>query len=99
MNVRPVSKINQTNYQNNKRNVNFGYELRIEVPQEFLAGIQRHYPVKPGLFEITEQALKLMNWAVDEASKGREVLSANKQGSDVNVLVMNVLERARENGR
>ena len=70
-------------------------ELRLQLPDDLVEKLQaRLGGIK--VTDIARDAITLFNWAVDEKSKGRLVLSTDDKGGDVARLVMPNLERVKK---
>jgi hypothetical protein len=68
-------------------------EMRFNVDPDFLRELQR----KLGLSKTTDvarTALTVLNWAADEVSQGRVILSTKADGTDVHRLVVPGLTNA-----
>jgi len=65
-------------------------EVRFNVDDNFLKSLQDKLGAKGP--ELTKSALTLLNWAVNEASKGRVILSTDEKGDNVHRLAMPVLD-------
>ena len=64
-------------------------EVRMNIDDAFLKNMQEKMGGSVKATDITRDALTIFNWAVEEAAKGRTVLSANKEtGEDVHRLIM-----------
>ena len=64
-------------------------EVRLNIDDAFLKNMQEKMGGTPKATDITRDALTIFNWAVEEAAKGRTVLSVNKAtGEDVHRLIM-----------
>jgi hypothetical protein len=69
-------------------------ELRVKIDDQFVDDIKSKLQKKLGETSgtrITQDALALYKWAVDEASKGRVIVSSNPEGNDVQRVVMPAL--------
>jgi hypothetical protein len=68
-------------------------EVRIQIPDEVVKQIQDKLgDVK--VTDIAKDAVTMFNWAVDERSKGRVVLSSDEEGEKMTRLAMASLDRA-----
>lgn len=68
-------------------------EVRIQIPDDVVKQLQDKLgDVK--VTDIAKDAVTLFNWAVDERSKGRLVLSSDEAGEKMTRLAMTSLERA-----
>ncbi len=68
-------------------------EVRLQIPDDLL----EKYKQKLGdvkATKIAEDALTMFDWAIDERSKGRVVLSSNEEGDKMTRLAMPLLEKA-----
>jgi hypothetical protein len=66
-------------------------ELRVKIDDKFIDDLKAK--LQPNLGEVsgtrvTQDALALYKWAVEEASKGRVVVSSDPEGKDVQRVVM-----------
>ncbi|MEE9581195.1 MAG: hypothetical protein V3V74_07765 [Nitrosomonadaceae bacterium] len=68
-------------------------EIRIQVDKAFLKKIDKQLGGSSKA-DIGRSALTLLNWALDEATKGRKILSVSGEGTDMRELVMPELQRA-----
>lgn len=57
-------------------------ELKFIVHDDFMKFLKDRLGIESD-YEIITEALSHLNWAVDEAARGRLVLSANSEGKDV----------------
>jgi hypothetical protein len=71
-------------------------ELRVNVDDDFVKKLQDSLKAKTP--DIAKSALTLLNWAVDEVSKGRVILSTDEKGEQVHRLAMPALDVARGPG-
>ena len=62
-------------------------EVRFLVGTDFLENLKRRMG-NPKATDVVRTALALLDWATEEAEKGRVILSATEQGGDVQRLVM-----------
>ena len=69
-------------------------EIRTSIDKSFIQGLKRASGKKSSS-EITGEALALYNWALEEAGKGRVIVSSDESGSEVQRLVMPSLESVR----
>jgi hypothetical protein len=69
-------------------------EIRFIVDDSFLKSLQEKLGMQNST-EVVKSALTLLNWAVDEVSKGRVILSSNEVGGDVHRLFMPALEAVK----
>ncbi|HEV2990664.1 MAG TPA: hypothetical protein VG759_19665 [Candidatus Angelobacter sp.] len=68
-------------------------EVRIQIPDEVVKQIQEKVgDVK--LTDIAKDAFTIYNWAVEERSKGRVVLSSDEEGERMVRLAMASLDQA-----
>jgi hypothetical protein len=68
-------------------------EVRVQIPDEVVKQIQE----KLGDIKVTDivkDAVTMFNWAADERSKGRVVLTSDEEGTKMTRLAMPSLERA-----
>ena len=68
-------------------------EVRFTVNTDFLNKLQRRLKVKQGT-DIARSALTLLDWASEETSSGRVILSSTSDGEEVHRLVMPELKRS-----
>lgn len=69
-------------------------ELRLQIPDEVVKAIQDKIGSDIKATDIARDAITLFNWAVEERSKGRLVLSTDTSGEDKMRLAMSSLDRA-----
>ncbi len=65
-------------------------EVRLSIDSNFLKSLQKRLNLKKAS-DVTRVALSLLDWASDEASHNRTILSATKEGKDIHRLVMTEL--------
>ncbi|KDM93375.1 hypothetical protein [Photobacterium galatheae] len=70
-------------------------EVRVSVDSEFLSTLQKRLNVSKST-DLTRLALTLLDWASEEVSHDRTILSATKQGKDVHRLVMTELSNIKK---
>ena len=68
-------------------------ELRFTVNTDFLKKLQERLQVERGT-DIARSALTLLDWASEETSSGRVILSSTSEGTEVHRLVMPELKRS-----
>jgi hypothetical protein len=68
-------------------------ELRVNVDDDFVKKLQENLKAKTP--DIAKSALTLLNWAVEEVSKGRVILSTDEKGEQVHRLAMPALDAAK----
>ena len=67
-------------------------EVRFTIDEEYIKNLQKKLKgAKPT--DIAREALTILNWAVDEAAKGRVILSTSRDGGDIHRLAMPALSR------
>jgi hypothetical protein len=69
-------------------------EIRVEVDDEFAKNLQDKLGTKKAT-DIARAALTLLNWAVDEVSQGRVILSRDRDGNDLHRLAMPILDTVK----
>ena len=57
-------------------------ELRLQIPDDLVKKIQDEIGSDVKATDIARDAITLFNWAVEERSKGRIVLSTDADGED-----------------
>jgi hypothetical protein len=70
-------------------------EVRVAIDANFLKNLQARLGLKKSS-DVTRVALSLLDWASDEASHDRTILSATKDGKDIHRLVMTELSNVRK---
>lgn len=65
-------------------------EVRVDIDDNFVKSLQDSLKLKTS--EIAKSAWTILNWAVDEASKGRVILSSDEKGENVHRLAMPALD-------
>jgi len=70
-------------------------EIRFSVDAEFLERLQQRLGLDKAT-DIARAALTLLDWASNEASAGRVILSTTDDGKDVHRLRMPELNRAKK---
>jgi len=72
-------------------------EVRLNIDDDFLKNIQEKMGGSAKASDITRDALTIFNWAVEEAAKGRAVLSVDKEsGEDIHRLIMPSLSQIQK---
>lgn len=74
-------------------------ELRLQIPEDVVKSIQEKIGLDIKATDIARDAITLFNWAVEERSKGRLVLSTDPNGEDRMRLAMPSLDRAASRSR
>src|ERR1700730_6003296 len=69
-------------------------EIRVNVDDEFAKRLQEKLGTKTAT-EIARVALTLLNWAVDEASQDRVILSRDRDGDNLHRLVLPSLDAVK----
>ena len=72
-------------------------EIRVSIDDEFAKQLQQKLGVKKAT-EIVKSAMTLLDWVTDEVSKGRVILSSDRDGDNVHRLVMPGLGTAKTAG-
>ena len=67
-------------------------EIRLQIPDDVIAGFQEKLTQHTKPTDIARDALTLYNWAVEEAAKGRVLLTSNEEGTDFTKLAMPSLQ-------
>ncbi len=70
-------------------------EIRLQIPDDVITNFQEKLSMNTKPTDIARDAMTLYNWAVDEASKGRVLLSSNAAGSDFTKLAMPSLQSVK----
>ena len=70
-------------------------ELRFTVNTDFMEKLQKKLQVKHGT-DIARSALTLLDWASEETSAGRVILSSTRQGTEIHRLVMPELKHSQK---
>ena len=71
-------------------------EVRLQIPDEVLSRFQDKLGDRSKATDIARDALTLYNWAVEEAAKGRVLLTSNPEGTDFTKLAMPSLQSVRK---
>lgn len=72
-------------------------EIRLNIDDAFLKNMQEKIGGGMKATDITRDALTIFNWAVEEAAKGRAVLSVDQAtGENVHRLVMPTLSQIKK---
>lgn len=69
-------------------------EIRVTVDDEFAKDLQYKLGTKKST-EIARAALTVLNWAVDEVSKGRAIFSGDRDGKGLHKLAMPILDSVK----
>ena len=69
-------------------------EIRVTVDDEFAKDLQYKLGTQKST-EIARAALTLLNWAVDEVSKGRAIFSGNSDAKELHKLAMPILDSVK----
>jgi len=72
-------------------------EVRFTIDEQFIKELESKLKAKPT--EIARDALTLLSWAVDEAAKGRVILSTGPDGRDIHRLAMPTLSRVAKEAK
>ncbi len=70
-------------------------EVRVQIPDEVVSELQAKLGGGTKATDIAREAITLFNWAVEERSKGRVVLSSDQSGEKVARLAMPSLDRVK----
>ncbi len=62
-------------------------QIRANIDDKIMNDLMSTLKEKTGV-AVTKQALSVLKWAVDEAGKGRKILSTNENGGEVERLVI-----------
>lgn len=62
-------------------------EIRVQVPDTVLNKLKNVLGLRTNVL-VLEEALTMLNWAVDETRKGKEIYSASPEGKEVTRLAM-----------
>ncbi len=73
-------------------------ELRMVIDDTLMSELKDALGVKTNV-DIVNNALTILNWATKEKEKGRMVLSAKEDGTNIQTLIMPALEMAKMNGK
>ena len=65
-------------------------DIRVQVPDDFMAGLRAALGVKTNT-DVVQEALTLLNWAVEEKARRRLILSTDQKGGAVERLAMKSL--------
>lgn len=71
-------------------------ELRLQLPDAIVKAFQEKLGSDAKVTDIARDALTLYNWALEERSKGRVVLSSDEEGEKPTRLAMASLEQAAQ---
>jgi hypothetical protein len=69
-------------------------EIRMQVDDEFITHLQMTLDLKGT--EVVREALTMFRWAVEETTRGRIILSTDRDGTNVARLAMPSLDRVRD---
>jgi len=67
-------------------------EVRVQLPDDLVSGIQEKLSTNTKPTEITKDAIALYNWAVSERAKGNVIVSSNNDGTNVTRVTMPSLD-------
>lgn len=70
-------------------------EVRFTIDEQFMKSLQAKFSDGPRGTDIAKEALTVLNWAVDELSQGRLILSTDRSGGEVHRLVTPLLSTVR----
>ena len=70
-------------------------ELRLKVDNSFVNKLNKKLG-KTTATALTQDALTLLNWAVEEISKNRVILSSDENGNDIKRLEMPVFHKVKK---
>ena len=74
-------------------------QIRLNLDEAFLRALQRKVGDAPRVADLVKDAFTILNWAIDEAARGRVVLSASRRGDELHRLVMPTLARIEARAR
>ena len=69
-------------------------EIRLTVDENFIEGLKKDTGIDKAS-QLTNDALTLLKWAVQEVKNGRVLISTDQKGGDAKKIVMPTLEKAR----
>jgi hypothetical protein len=67
-------------------------EIRLQIPDEVITSFQEKLTERTKPTDIARDAMTLYNWAVNEAAKGRVLLTSDPDGKDFTKLAMPSLQ-------
>jgi hypothetical protein len=73
-------------------------DIRVQIPDAALSGIQEKLSINTKPTDITRDALTLYNWAVEERAKGRVLLTTDAEGENPTRLEMPSLQSVKQKG-
>jgi len=71
-------------------------EVRLQIPDDVVSQLQAKLGSGTKATDIAREAITLFNWAVDERSKGRVVLSSDQSGEKIARLAMPSLDKVKD---
>jgi len=69
-------------------------EVRLQIPDALLEKYKEKTGADVRATKIAEDAMRVFDWAMDERSKGRLILSSDESGEKMTRLAMPILEKA-----
>lgn len=70
-------------------------EVRFSVDADYINELKDALGAKSAT-EVTQEALTILKWAVEERQRGHQILSANSAGSDLQRLVTPRLQNVKD---
>lgn len=65
-------------------------DIRVQIPDEIMSALREKLGLKTNT-DVVQEALTMLNWAAEEKSRNRLILSTNINGEDVARLAMKSL--------
>lgn len=69
-------------------------EIKFTVDEKFIEGLKEDTGIDKAT-QLTDDALTLLKWAVEEVKSGRVLISTDEKGGDAKKIVMPTLEMAK----
>jgi len=67
-------------------------EIRLQIPDDVITNFQEKLTERTKPTDIARDAMTLYNWAVNEAARGRVLLTSNTEGTEFTKLAMPSLQ-------
>lgn len=74
-------------------------EVRFNIDDAFLKTLQDQVGSPAKATDLSREALTMFNWAIQEASAGRVILSTSATGGDVHRLIMPTLTQVENKAK
>lgn len=69
-------------------------EVRFKIDKDYIKSLMKAMDARSAN-EVTQEALTLLDWIIEESREGRVILSSDRQGGDLHRLVSPALSRVK----